>query len=84
MSDEEVVEDQDNKTHPTIVTKLFQSGEHCFWINRDLLLVIDISEYLEFNAVSYADGCKLADCEDLYGKFKSKWQQIDKIYKGGT
>lgn len=73
----EVELDKDNIKNSAIVSALYQNGEGCYRINRDLVIGKDVVSYFCVNGQDYKKFTKIADSKNIDDCFKDIWKSLE-------
>lgn len=76
ICEDEVEIDTDNERHRAIASELYQEGNHCYRIARDLILHTEVIEVLALKMKSYNQGCFYADLPNFETKVLNKWKKL--------
>lgn len=70
---DEVELDEDNLKNPTIVSSLYQNGEGCYRVNRDLYIGKEVVSYFCVKGNDKKFFTKIADSNNIITYFKKSW-----------
>ena len=77
VPDAEVEIDMDNEEMKSCVSQLYQNGEGCYRISRDLIFGTDVIGWVSISIRSYNEGCRYADSEIFPDKVNQFWRIIN-------
>ena len=76
LNENEVEIDKDNEKEYAIVSELYQSGEGCYRINRNLLFGSDVIAYVLVKCENREQRDYIADNEKIEQLFTNHWKSI--------
>ena len=77
VPDNEVEVDMDNEKMDSCVSELYQNGEGCYRIHRDLDFGADVIGWVPITIRSYSQGCQCADSRKFPDQVNQHWRAID-------